>query len=224
MKKIIIGNWKMNKTLAEAVAYVQEVGELLNQLSNIDVVLCPPFLSLAVMEGLLRGTRVKLGAQTVSDHKNGAFTGDVSASMLAGHCEYVIVGHSERRRGHQETMEQINDQVVRCVEQKLQPVVCISNEDELASLKQIKDKLATWIVAYEPLSAIGTGNPADPESVIAWVKRIKSALGKSTVVIYGGSVDASNVRDYLAISDGVLPGKASLDPQGFLALCQAANR
>jgi triosephosphate isomerase len=221
-KPLIIGNWKMHKTLSEAVAYVQTVGDALHHLDGVDIVLCPAYPAVGLLDGLLRGTRVALGAQDVAAWDEGSYTGEVSAKMLAGHCHYVIVGHSERRRLLGETQDMISEKIQRAHEAGLQPVVCVSQEAEVDALVPLKSSIQTWIIAFEPLEAIGTGKPSDPATVAAFNTMVRKKLGRGTRVIYGGSVDAGNVRAYLAVSDGVLPGKASLDPQGFLALCQAA--
>ncbi len=222
MKPLLVANWKMHKTLMESVQYIESAGEALNQLEHVEVVVCPPFTSLAVMEGLLRGTRVRLGAQNVAAWKEGAYTGEISASMIAAHCQFVIIGHSERRKMG-ETSEQVNSKIRRSLEVGLRPIVCISNEGEVEALTELKDKGLSWIVAFEPLEAIGSGKPEDPASVAKMVKVIKRQLGASTRVLYGGSVTAENVRQYVRLCDGALVGGASLDPEGFLALCKQIN-
>jgi triosephosphate isomerase len=223
MKPLIVGNWKMHKTLMEAVQYIETAGEALNQLEHVEVVLCPSFTALAVVEGLLRGTRVRLGAQNVAAWKDGAYTGEVSATMLAPHCQFVIVGHSERRKMG-ETPEMVNSKAKRAIEVGMQPIVCVSDESEIEVLATIKDKQSAWIVAFEPLSAIGSGKPEDPEVVKKMVAMIKKYMGSNARVIYGGSVTAENIRQYVPMCDGALPGGASLDPEGFLALCQQINK
>lgn len=223
MKPLIVGNWKMHKTLMESVQYIEMAGEALNQLEHVEVVLCPPFTALAVVEGLLRGTRVRLGAQNVAAWKEGAYTGEVSATMVAAHCEYAIVGHSERRKMG-ETPELVNSKIRRATEAGLQPIVCVSNREEVEALMAVKDKVSQWTLAFEPLEAIGSGKPEDPEDVKQMMKFIKQMMGSNTRVIYGGSVTAENVRQYVPLTDGALPGGASLDPQGFLALCRQVNR
>lgn len=207
----------MNKTLAEAVEYVQAIGEGLERLKKVDVVLCPSFISLPVLDGLLRDSGIALGAQNVSSLKNGAHTGEISAEMLAPHVEYVIIGHSERRREAGETPDVINAKIKRAVEVGIQPIVCISNEEELAALSPVAKTVKNWVTAFEPIEAIGSGQPADPDQVSAMVKKIRRAVGGR--VIYGGSVDLENIRTYLKVSDGALPGGASLDPRNFLDLC-----
>ena len=219
MKPIIVGNWKMHKTLAEAAQYVEQVGDELAKLQRVDVVLCPPFISLAVMADMLKNSSVHLGAQNVAAWEDGAYTGEVSASMVAPHCQFVIIGHSERRKMG-ETPELVNSKVGQAISAGLEPVVCISNEDELSSLAEMKDKAKAWVVAYEPLSAIGSGKPEAPEEVKRMYQLIKTTMGPETRAIYGGSVTAENVLEYVPMCDGALPGGASLDPDGFLALCQ----
>lgn len=221
MKPLIVANWKMHKTLAESVSYVQQAGETLHHMEGVEVVLCPPYVSLALMEGLLQGTRVVLGAQNVAPWKDGAYTGEVSATMLAGHVGYAIVGHSERRRYFGETVEQVNDKIERLVAVEILPIVCVSNEEELKALSELKDKVAQWVVAFEPLEAIGSGKPEDPESVTLFVEKVRKVLGRQTRVLYGGSVDEKNITRYTAVSDGALVGGASLDPKQFVALCEA---
>jgi triosephosphate isomerase len=223
MKPLIVGNWKMHKTLMESVRYVEMAGESLNQLEHVEVVLCPPFTALAVLEGLLRGTKVRLGAQNVAAWKDGAYTGEVSAAMIVAHCQFVIIGHSERRK-MAETTELVNSKIRRASEVGLRSIVCISNETELEALALVKDKVDQWIVAFEPLEAIGSGKAEDPETVKQMIKTIRRHLGSGTRVLYGGSVTADNVREYVRLCDGALVGGASLDPEGFLALCQQVDR
>jgi triosephosphate isomerase len=224
MKPLLVANWKMHKTLAESVAYVQQAGELLHHIDAVEIVLCPPYISLALMEGLLQGTRVRLGAQNVSSWKDGAYTGEISATMLAGHVSHAIVGHSERRKYFSETLEQINEKIERLAAVNIQPIVCVSNEEELNSLAELKDKVESWVVAFEPLEAIGSGKPEDPEAVEIFAQKIRKLLGKQTRVLYGGSVDEKNIGRYMAVSDGALVGGASLDPKQFVILCEAVGR
>jgi triosephosphate isomerase len=225
MKPLIVANWKLHKNLMEAVQYVELVGESLNQLEHVEVVLCPSYVSLAVVEGLLRGTRVRLGSQDVSAWKEGTYTGEVSAAMIAPHCQFCIIGHRERRKMG-ETPEMINSKVRRAVEAGVRPIICVSNEAEVAALAEVKDKVINGVIAFEPLSAISDGHngkPEDPVVVKEMVKVIKRYMGSAARVIYGGSTNVDNIRDYVPLTDGALVGGASLDPQGFLALCQQIN-
>lgn len=222
MKPLLVANWKMNKTVVDAIEYVQAIGDGLEMLRNIEVVLCPSYVALPVLDGLFKDTRVKLGAQNVSAWKNGAKTGEVSAEMLKPHCQYIIIGHSERRLHCAESLTMVNDKVKRVVQASLTPIICVSNESEIEALMELDDKLADAVVAFEPLEAIGSGQPSDPKTVDAMVKLIKKRLGVSKV-LYGGSVDQGNIRTYLKVSDGALIGGASLVAKDFLALCQSVN-
>lgn len=212
----------MNKSVKEAVEYAQSIGEQLEAMGNIEVVICPHFLALPVLNGLFQDSKVNMGAQDVAAWKNGAKTGEVSAEMLAPYCQYVIVGHSERRKYCNESLEMINSKVKRAVQAGIKPVVCISNEEELEALTELSVDNDKWVIAYEPLEAIGSGEPSDPADVELMVKKIKKKLGK-VQVIYGGSVSADNIKKYLKVADGALPGGASLVAQDFLSLCGVAN-
>ena len=224
IKPLVVGNWKMHKTLAETLSYIQMAGESLHQLQHVEVVLCVPFTSLSIAEGLLRETRVGLGIQNVAAWKEGSYTGEIAASMVAGHCQYVLLGHSERRRWLGETSQMIKDKVECALAVGLKPIVCVSSEEEIAALAPVKDTVPPIIIAFEPLEAIGSGKPSDPDEVRRFNKLIWQYLGSDTRVIYGGSVDETNVSQFIKVCDGVLPGKASLDPGQFLALCREAEK
>lgn len=221
--KYLIGNWKMNKSLAEAVSFVQAAAEPVSAIRNVEATICPPLPWIPVLDGLLRNSRLHLGAQDVSAWKSGAYTGQVSATMLANHCQYVIIGHSERRHYCAETNDQVNDKVLQAIEAKLIPVVCVSNLQEIQALAKIKTKAKHWLIAYEPLEAIGSGQATDPAQVKSMVATIRQHLGRSTLVLYGGSVTADNIASYAKVCDGALVGGASLDPQSFISLCQALS-
>lgn len=223
-KTLIVGNWKMNKSLSQAVSFITAVAEPVAQYKKIEPIVCPPYPWLAVIDGLLRDSSLQLGAQDVSAFKNGAYTGQVSAEMLAPHCQYVIIGHSERRRLCQETPDQINDKIKRALEVKLQPIVCISNLSEVEALAPILPLTKHWVIAYEPLAAIGSGQATDPAQVKDMVHHIHRLVGKNTTVLYGGSVTPDNIAQYTTICQGALVGGASLDPQSFLQLCAQTDK
>ena len=224
-KQIAAANWKMNLTL-------QQGNELLDEIINKNISLSEdqqtvfgvPFPYLLSAKNKTKDSKnFFIAAQNCYIKESGAFTGEVSATMLSS-CEtdYVIIGHSERRREHGESLEIINQKIKLAAEAGLQPIVCISNEDELQALTEVGVKAAHWIVAFEPLEAIGSGKPSDPEMVASMVKKIKKQL-KGCRVLYGGSVDLENIKTYLAVSDGSLVGGASLDPRNFLDLCTIAS-
>ena len=178
---IIAGNWKMHKSIDEAVELVREMRRGLNDIDGVEKVLCPPFMALAPVSELLHPTSIKLGAQNVHWEKQGAFTGEISPTMLQGLCKYVIIGHSERRTYFAETNETVNRKVLAAFNHGLVPIMCVgenleqneAGETEAFVSEQIRaglagltaDQVSRMIVAYEPIWAIGTGKTATPEQV-----------------------------------------------------------
>jgi triosephosphate isomerase len=249
-KPIIAGNWKMYKTVAEAKALAQAVCEAVANIKGVDVVLCPPFTALEAVKAVVTGTQVGLGAQNMYWEEQGAFTGEVSPLMLQELCEYVILGHSERRQFFGETDEGVNRKIKAALAFGLTPIVCVGenlaqNEaGETAAFvgKQVKaafegvsaqDALKV-IVAYEPIWAIGTGKNADPataNSIIglsirgALADAYSEAVAQQVRVQYGGSVKPDNVTGFMAQPDidGALVGGASLKADSFLALVKGAE-
>jgi len=238
----LAGNWKMHKTVAEAVAYVRDLGGLVAGIDGVDVVAAPTFTALHAAAEAARGTRVRIAAQDLFWEREGAFTGEVSAGMLreAG-AEFVIIGHSERRTLFGETDEAVNRKVSAAVSAGLTPIVCIGETldqrergETFAVLdRQIRqgldgfggDGLAQMVVAYEPVWAIGTGRnatPAQASEAHGHIRgRLRSWFGSEAAercrVIYGGSVKPANAGEIVAQPDvdGALVGGASLDPKGF---------
>lgn len=239
-KKFILGNWKMNGTCAQARALAQSIAA---HTSGAQVVLFPPPPLLFVVQEALAGSQVALGAQDVSAEKDGAFTGDISATMLkdAG-CTYVIVGHSERRAGHGETDAQVAAKAKTAMQAGLIPVICIGESERQRTSGEYLDILRSqlahslpeakepFLIAYEPVWAIGSGKTptgaqiAEVHKTIACVPayaRSGAALG----IVYGGSVKAANAREILQAPgvDGMLVGGASLKAEEFNAIIAAAN-
>ena len=250
-KVIIAGNWKMNKTGAEGRALV---GELLKEVApfdpaEVDIVVCPPFTTLAAVRPVLAGTKVKLGAQNVHWADNGAFTGEVSAAMLkeAG-VEYVIIGHSERRQYFGETDETVNKRLQAALKAGLKPIVCIGElleEREGGRTNEVLRKqirggfagldaatMAGVVIAYEPIWAIGTGRTATPEiaeETQAFIRAEVAAIfgadcAEKVRIQYGGSMKAANARELVAQKDidGGLIGGAALEASGFAKLISEA--
>ena len=250
-KVIIAGNWKMNKTGAEGRALV---GELLKEVApfdpaEVDIVVCPPFTTLAAVRPLLEGSKVRLGAQNVHWEDHGAFTGEVSAAMLkeAG-VEYVIIGHSERRQYFGETDETVNRRLKAALKAGLKPIVCVGElleerqggSTEAVLRKQIRGgfagldaaAMAGVVIAYEPVWAIGTGLTATPEiaeATQAFIRREVAELFGSECaakvrIQYGGSMKAANARELVAQPDidGGLIGGAALEAAGFAKLIAEA--
>ena len=250
-KIIIAGNWKMNKTGAEgralAEALLKEVASF--DPAEVDIVVCPPFTTLAEVRPVIAGTKVKLGAQNVHWEDHGAFTGEVSAAMLkeAG-VEYVIIGHSERRQYFGETDETVNRRLQAALKAGLKPIVCIGElleereggRTEEVLRKQIRGgfagldaaTMAGVVIAYEPVWAIGTGRTATPqiaEETQAFIRAEVAALfgadcAEKVRIQYGGSMKAANARELVAQKDidGGLIGGAALEATGFAKLISEA--
>jgi triosephosphate isomerase len=226
-KPFVAGNWKMNKTVAEARQLVSELVPGLQSIEAVDKVLCPPFTSLLAVAALLEGTDIGLGAQNMHWELSGAFTGEVSPSMVAELCSYIILGHSERRTYFGETDEGVNQKVRAALVHGLTPIVCVGetleeNEkgrtSEVVSRQvrqgfaEIKDLIEpgsgnSLVVAYEPIWAIGTGRASTPEDaskVIGDVIRpalsdlFDEQTAQAVRVLYGGSVNGSNAAEFFA--------------------------
>ncbi len=235
----IVGNWKMNTTIQEAAILASAVSNAIRDVSGVDVVLCPPFVFLVEVEKALAGSRLHVGAQNMHFQDKGAFTGEVSPIMLESLCEYVILGHSERRREFAETDDLVNRKARKALEVGLSPIVCVGEvleerqqgrEEEVVtsslsgSLKDFTspDKL---VVAYEPVWAIGTGLAATAQQAQVMAALIRRVLGErfgadgaaSVPVLYGGSVTPANIGEFVAQPDidGALVGGASLNADQF---------
>jgi len=245
---IIAGNWKMNKTVDEAVTFVREIRSGLNQQKDVDSVLCPPFVALSTVADAVRGTKVGVGAQNMHYEERGAFTGECAPAMIKPFCQYVILGHSERRAYFAETDETVNKKVHAALAHGLTPIICVGEtltQNEAGETHefvsgQVKaafagvpaDKAAGCIIAYEPIWAIGTGKSAtvaDAGRIIGLTVRgaIADIYGEETAqklrVQYGGSANPSNIADYMSHPDidGALVGGASLK-MDFVAMVKAA--
>ncbi|WP_027364946.1 triose-phosphate isomerase [Desulfotruncus alcoholivorax] len=244
-KPIIAGNWKMYKTVGEAVNFVASFKGLVTGVSGVEIVLCPPFTALATVAEQLAGTGIELGAQNMYWESEGAYTGEISPGMLkeAG-CKYVILGHSERRQFFGETDETVNKKVFAALEHGLVPIVCVGErleereagrteevvrkqlEGSLAGLSA--DRAAGLVVAYEPVWAIGTGRTASNEDAQQVNRFIRETLGRllgagfaaATRIQYGGSVKPGNAAGLMAQPDidGALVGGASLDAESFAGI------
>lgn len=248
-KKLIAGNWKMNKTSADASALLQEIVAEVGKQADVDVVVCPPFTSLETAAKVLDGSTVKLGAQNLHPEKSGAYTGEISAEMLrALFVNYVIIGHSERRTYFGDTDAFVNLKVLAALKNQLKPILCVGetlSEREAAhtlkvvqtqleaGLEGVSKELATSIViAYEPVWAIGTGKVATTEQaqeVHAFirsllVKLFGDAVAQKVRILYGGSMKPSNAPELLAQKDidGGLIGGAALESRSFVELIKAA--
>jgi triosephosphate isomerase len=249
---IIAGNWKMNKTIAEARELVNAMRDALALLAadgKVEIVLCPPFIAIPEIAALVKGTPVRVGAQNLFWETKGAFTGEVSPPMLNEVCDYAIIGHSERRQYFGETDEGVNKKVKAALAHHLKPIVCVGenltqneagqtaefvSEQVRAAFQGLSREDARGVViAYEPIWAIGTGKAASgagANAVIGLTIRgtLADLYGEATAqavrVQYGGSVNPKNIAEFLAQPeiDGALVGGASLVAADFIAICRAA--
>ena len=241
---IIAGNWKMNTTVAEAAALVKAMKEKLNQIAGVEKVLCPPFVSLTTVKDLIKGTSIKLGAQNMYFEHSGAYTGEVSPPMLTGLCEFVILGHSERRGCFAESDQMVNKKAKAALGAGLIPIICVgesleqNNAGETVSVitRQVKaafEGIASpkgTIVAYEPIWAIGTGKSATGEQANSIIKVIRDTVAnvcgdrvaQTMRIQYGGSVNSANIAEFIKQPeiDGALVGGASLKAADFLGIVE----
>lgn len=243
MRKVIIaGNWKMYKTIQESIELVNLLKRSVVDINEVEMVVCPPFTSLGDIRDLIIDTNIKLGAQDCYWEKEGAFTGEVSCSMLkSAGCEYVIIGHSERRQYFGETNETVNKKAKAALKEGLKPIVCVGEKLEerksgktfdvvkdhvtnsLAGLT--KDEMLKVVIAYEPVWAIGTGLTATKEQAEEVHKYIRDLLAKmydaelagKVRIQYGGSVKPENIKELITQEDvdGALVGGASLKADSF---------
>lgn len=242
--RIVIGNWKMNLTLPEAIALAQSCVHGAEKFEQLTIVIAPslPYL-IPIRESFrLMPPHFSLASQVVSQHPEGAYTGEVSAQQLKGLVKYCLVGHSERRRYHHETGGVISEMIIQLLEVGIHPVVCFgemsqSRNQELSSQVTLdlsrdlhalkKEEIAKCLFAYEPLWAIGTGNPATPEYVKKVIRHMKQWFKKEyeheATLLYGGSVTEEDAADLSKIRDldGVLVGGASIHSKSFREICRA---
>jgi triosephosphate isomerase len=249
-KPIIAGNWKMNKTLSEATAFLEEVSNLIPKQDLIDTVVCAPALFLDQLVKAAKGTDVKIGAQNMHFEESGAFTGEISPIALADlGVSYVILGHSERREMFNETDEGVNKKAHAAFAHQLTPIVCCGEtleqreagetndfvgsqiEKGLAGLSE--EQLRQTVIAYEPIWAIGTGKSSsaqDANEVCAHIRSVvadkfSNEAAAAIRIQYGGSVKPENIKEYMAQPDidGALVGGASLKTDSFLQLLEAGH-
>jgi triosephosphate isomerase len=246
-RPLIAGNWKMNLNHLEAIALTQKLAFSLpeKRLAEVEVVVLPPFVDIRSVQTLIDGDRLLLGygAQDLSPHQSGAYTGDVSGPMLAKlGCQYVVVGHSERRQYHHEDDALVNTKVKAAIANGIAPILCIGEglsireagehvPYTLAQLDAALDGLAPdvvekIVVAYEPVWAIGTGKTATPEDAQEVIGAIRGRLPQPAAdrvrILYGGSVKSNTITDIMAQPDidGALVGGASIDAEEFVRICR----
>ena len=245
----VAGNWKMNTTATEAEKLVLEMLEKLDRISGVEKVLCPPFVSLLAVSMMLQGSSIKLGAQNMYFEAKGAYTGEISPLMLRELCEFVILGHSERRWYFGETDEIVNKKVKAALANKLKPILCVGErleENEAGKTEEVVNRQVTaalngiepvvlsiaknLVIAYEPVWAIGTGKAAGGEQAAATIQFIRDVVAKlwnksiaqDLRILYGGSVTGANIAEFISHPeiDGALVGGASLKAEEFVSIVE----
>lgn len=241
---LIAGNWKMNTTLEEARQLATRIKEATDGVDRVEKLVCPPFISLSAVRDVLRGSSIKVGAQNVYFEEKGAFTGEISPLMLKGLCDYVIIGHSERRQYFKESGEILNKKLKAAGKSGLSAILCVGEkleENEAGKTAQVvvtqmKEALLDikWyeglVIAYEPVWAIGTGKAATGNQSNETIGLIRRTLGSlmggnpaaKTRILYGGSVTAENIVEFISQPeiDGGLVGGASLKADQFTAIVE----
>ena len=244
---MIAGNWKMNTTVSEAIELVNGMRRGLDEIDDVDKVICPPFISLATVKELIKGSSIRLGAQNLYFEKKGAYTGEVSPLMLADLCDLVIIGHSERRQYFNETGEIVNKKIRAALKVGLRPILCVGErleENEAGRTEEVVtgqlrsslagiDSLEDLVIAYEPVWAIGTGKAATGKRANETIGIIRHNIAKlydkkfaqGTRILYGGSVTADNIPEFVQQSeiDGALVGGASLKTNQFLKMVKQTS-
>ena len=247
---LIAGNWKLNKTSTEAYKLVAEMLPGLRNIRGVEKLLCPPFTALMAVFRLIKDTDIRLGAQNMYWEEQGAYTGEISPRMLAEFCQYVILGHSERRTYFGETNEQVNRKVRAAIAHHLMPLICVGEtmeENEVGRAagvvsRQVREALLGLdvldaeriVIAYEPVWAIGTGRAATAAGANTLIRNVirptlASLFGENNAqsvrVLYGGSVDPGNAGDFFRQPeiDGALVGGASLNARSFVGIVEAAQ-
>jgi len=240
----VAGNWKMNTTVTEAEKLVIEMLEKLDRVEEVEKVLCPPFVSLVAINMMLHDSSIKLGAQNMYFETKGAYTGEISPLMLRELCEFVILGHSERRWYFGETDEIVNKKVKAALANNLKPILCVGErleENEAGKTDEVINRQVTTalngiepvsnlVIAYEPVWAIGTGKAASGEQAVATIQFIRAVVAKiwdkSTAenarILYGGSVTSANIAEFISHLeiDGALVGGASLKADEFVSIVE----
>jgi len=240
----IAGNWKMNTTATEAEQLVLEMLDKLDRIEGVEKVLCPPFVSLVAINMMLLETSIKLGAQNMYFETAGAYTGEISPLMLSELCEFIILGHSERRWYFGETDEIVNKKVKAALVNKLKPILCVGErleENEAGKAEEVINRQVTaalegiepvsnLVIAYEPVWAIGTGKAASGEQASATIQFIRDVLAKlwnksiaqDLRILYGGSVNSANIAEFISLPeiDGALVGGASLKAGEFVRIVE----
>ncbi len=248
-RPLVAGNWKMNGSRESVFELLNGIREGIQQVTDAEVVVCPPYVYIPEVQGQLHGSKISWGGQDLSLYESGAYTGEVSGQMLVDYgCKYVIIGHSERRDYHAETDQQVAEKYRMAMEAGLKPILCIGEtlaEREQNATEQVVQRqlnavikhcgvgaLEAGVIAYEPVWAIGTGKTATPEQaqqvhefIRGIIAQYDSAIAEKVRILYGGSMKPSNAAELISKPDidGGLIGGAALKAADFLEICKAAN-
>ena len=231
-KPMIAANWKMNKTIKQALEFINQFKPLVKDVNNTEILICPSYVALSDVKKSVEGSNIKLGAQDIYYEDKGAYTSKISAEMLKDIVEYVIIGHSETRQYFNETNKSVNKKVKKAIENGLKVILCIGETLEQREQGEtneiVKEQLIKGlegvnqevVVAYEPVWAIGTGKAANPEIAEQVHKMIREIVGENVSILYGGSVKPENVESYMNKEniDGALVGGAALDVEKFACM------
>ena len=241
-KPVIAGNWKMNTSISEGVTLARTLTAKIGGVDSVEVVICPPFVSLSTIAAAVKGTALSVGTQDVNEHDTGAYTGEIAVRMVSEFADYAIVGHSERRLNFGESDSRIASKLCAAIEGGMTPILCVgeswntrdAGDAEQFVRAQVNACLQEYqsgqplVIAYEPIWAIGTGQAATLAQIEYMVESIREELAdqfnpptaEATPILYGGSVNPSNIAEYAAsVSiDGALVGGASLDADDFAAI------
>ncbi|MDH7487728.1 MAG: triose-phosphate isomerase [Anaerolineae bacterium] len=250
-KPIIAGNWKMYKTIGEAVTLVEAMRASLDEIEGVESVVCPPFVALSAVAAALQSSRVKVGAQNMHWAEQGAYTGEIAPAMLVGLCQYVILGHSERRAYFGETDEGVNRKAKAALAHGLSPIICVgeteaqydAGETDSVVRHQVTaalggltaNQVCSLVIAYEPVWAIGTGKAATGEAANRVIRDIVRATiaelydeetAQAVRIQYGGSTNPANIAEFMQQPDidGALVGGASLQAEGFVQMVRITAR
>ena len=243
---LVVANWKMNKTTSEAVDYLSKLKEKENLFSGVEVVICPSFVVLEKAKSLLEGSVIQLGAQNIYQEEQGAFTGEVSAAMIAPYCSYVILGHSERRKYFHETYLDVEQKIILALNHGIKPIICVGEDLEERNNNQTAEVVRTQltqsleslsgeqikniVIAYEPIWAIGTGLADQPEETNLVCHEIRQLLtelfnketSEEVRILYGGSITQDNISSFIQMPeiDGALIGGTSLNVEAFIKIIE----
>ena len=224
-KTFIIANWKSNITSSEATSWLESFDIEDLELADKKVIICPSFALLSDIKSysLKNNSLVKIGAQDISPFGEGSYTGAVNGKQLKDFAEFVIVGHSERRKNFAESNDTVNLKIKKAFEYGLTPIICVSDLEQVKALQETTRTDNNFIIAYEPLFAIGSGTPDTPENADLMADKIKNII-EDIAVVYGGSVTSGNINNYSKMPNisGALVGKASLNPTEFLQIIKNA--